>query len=214
MLCSLFLFRLITLDILYTVYGQSSQWMDTFQRDLCRERWNRMDWQGMLRPCKDNLEFGENKLSESLKTSPKYSHILRMDIRKTGEFSKIAIQSRTTEGRVKTVGGDTWRIFVRGPSFITPFVTDLGNGVYQAAFMIMEPGFYKAEINLENSLCNSYKDPPKNWLKQGNILSVPYKGPLDKVFSNTLTSFNLALTMCRLVTKYPVHLRNKLTRSI
>ena len=144
-----------------------TQYVDDFQRSLCRERWKRMDWQQMLRPCKDNLEFGTNKWDDALRTSPAYSHILNMDIKKAGEISKIGIQSRTAEGREKTIGGDTWRVFITGPSQMAPIVSDLENGVYEATFMVMEPGFYKAKVYLESTLCEGLKDPPKGLLKRG-----------------------------------------------
>lgn len=146
------------------------QFLDDFQRGMCRERWKRMDWQQILRPCKDNLEFGDNKWDDSLRTSPDYSHVLSMDIKKVGEFSKIAIQSRTAEGREKTIGGDVWRVFIDGPSNIAPFVSDLENGVYEATFLVMEPGFYKAKIYLESTLCDGIKDPPRSVLKHGTFL--------------------------------------------
>ncbi|XP_065060100.1 uncharacterized protein LOC135687467 [Rhopilema esculentum] len=144
-----------------------SQFLDDFQRSLCRERWKRMDWQQILRPCKENLEFGSSKWKDSLRTSPSYSHVLNMDIKKAGEFSKIAIQSRTAEGREKSIGGDVWRVFISGPSNIAPFVSDLENGVYEATFLAMEPGFYKAKIYLESTLCEGLKDPPREVLKRG-----------------------------------------------
>lgn len=156
-----------TLQFLAVMYLVHSQFLDDFQRSLCRERWKRMDWQQILRSCKDNLEFGENKWADSLKTSPDYSHVLNMDIKKVGEFSKIAIQSRTAEGHEKTIGGDVWRVFIDGPSNIAPFVSDLENGVYEATFLTMEPGFYKAKIYLESTLCDGIKDPPRYVLKQG-----------------------------------------------
>ena len=90
-----------------------------------------------------------------------------LHFKKTGEFSKIAIQSRTGDGRPKSIGGDTWRVFIRGADRLTPFVSDLNNGVYEAKFIAMQPGFYKAEIVLESSLCNAFKNPPQDWLKRG-----------------------------------------------
>eukprot|EP00794_Sanderia_malayensis_P020281 gene20281-22267_t len=170
--------KLVCLSHLLVLIG--CQYLDDFQRSLCRERWKRMDWQQMLRPCRDNLEFGTNKWDDKLRTSPKYSHVLNMDIKKTGEFSKIAIQSRTAEGREKSIGGDTWRVFITGPSHIAPFVSDLENGVYEATFMAMEPGFYKAKIYLESTLCDGLKDPPKYLLKQAGIKRDGREGEYSK----------------------------------
>ena len=166
------LLSLKTFNFLTIICFARSQFLDDFQRSLCRERWKRMDWQQILRPCKDNLEFGENKWANSLKTSPSYSHVLNMDIKKVGEFSKISIQSRTAEGHEKTIGGDVWRVFIDGPSKIAPFVSDLENGVYEATFLVMEPGFYKAKLYLESTLCEGMKDPPRSILKQGIIVFI------------------------------------------
>lgn len=107
-------------------------------------------------------------MDEKIRTSPKYSHTTGIHLKKTGEFSKITIQSLTSDGTIKRSGGDTWRVFIRGEqgAKLTPPVADLNNGVYESKFMLMEPGRYKADIALESSLCESYKDPPQDWLKR------------------------------------------------
>ena len=98
-----------------------------------------------------------------------------MNWKKAGEWNKVTIQSRTATGAIKKTGGDTWRLFIRGErgnkgEYITPFVSDLNNGVYEAKFMMMEPGYYKAEIVLESTLCEAFKDPPQDWLKRGRLI--------------------------------------------
>ncbi|XP_002167809.2 uncharacterized protein LOC100211432 isoform X1 [Hydra vulgaris] len=148
------------------VAGQGSQWIDSFQKTICHDRWSQMDWQSIIRPCRHNNIFGKNVLDEKQRTSPKWSHTLGLHFQKTGEFSKIAIQSRTAEGRNKVIGGDTWRVFIRGADQLTPFVSDMNNGVYETKFIALQPGFYKAEIALESSLCEALKDPPQDWLKR------------------------------------------------
>jgi len=149
-------------------HAQSDLWLDPFQKELCHHRWMQMDWQSILRPCRSNIEFGRNTMEEKIRTSPKYSHTTGLHFKKTGEFSKITIQSRTSDGTIKRSGGDTWRVFIRGNqgAKLTPPVADLNNGVYESKFMLMEPGRYKADIALESSLCESYKDPPQDWLKR------------------------------------------------
>jgi len=162
MLC---IFLFLTFAV-YDTNSQASQWVDTFQKTLCHDRWAQMDWQSILRPCRYNLEFGKNKYEEKQKTSPKWSHTLGLHFKKTGEFSRIGIQSRTGDGHNKNTGGDTWRVFIRGADRITPFVSDLNNGVYEAKFIALNPGFYKAEVILQSTLCQAFKDPPQDWLKR------------------------------------------------
>lgn len=86
---------------------------------------------------------------------------------KTGIFNKLAIQTRTADGHNKQEGGDTWRVFIRGADRITPSITDLNNGVYETKFIALQPGHYKAEIVLQSTLCEAFKDPPQDWLKRG-----------------------------------------------
>ena len=53
---------------------------------------------------------------------------------------------------------------MRGADRITPSITDLNNGVYETKFIAMQPGHYKAEIVLESTLCEAFKDPtPKRF---------------------------------------------------
>lgn len=92
---------------------------------------------------------------------------LGLHFEKTGEFSKVTLQTRTGDGRNKDVGGDTWRMFVRGGDRVTPFISDLNNGVYEAQFIVFQPGLYKVEVVLESTLCEAFKDPPQDWLKRG-----------------------------------------------
>jgi len=150
---------------LFSVAGQTSQWIDTFQKTVCQQRWAQMDWLTILRPCRYKMEYGR-KLEEKEGTSTKWSHTLGLRFEKTGEFSKVAIQSRKSDGRNKKTGGDTWRVFIRGKDNITPFITDLNNGVYEADFIAISPGFYKVEIVLESTLCQAFQDPPSDWLKR------------------------------------------------
>ena len=96
-----------------------------------------------------------------------FLNLTGLHFKKTGEFSKLGIQSRTGDGHNKNIGGDTWRVFIRGADSITPFVSDLNNGVYEAKFIALNPGFYKAEIVLQSTLCEAFKDPPQDWLKRG-----------------------------------------------
>jgi len=156
---------LFSLAYFHFVSGQTSQWIDTFQKTVCQQRWAQMDWLTILRPCRYKMEYGR-KIDEKDRTSTKWSHTLGLKFERTGEFSKLAIQSRKSDGRNKKTGGDTWRVFIRGKDHITPFISDLNNGVYEADFIALSPGFYKVEIVLESTLCQAFQDPPVDWLKR------------------------------------------------
>lgn len=115
---------------------------------------------------------------------------------KTGIFNKLAIQTRTADGHNKQEGGDTWRVFIRGADRITPFITDLNNGVYETKFIALQPGHYKAEIVLQSTLCEAFKDPPQDWLKRGTrssewrkLLKNFYTKMGKKIDTNTMNTF-------------------------
>lgn len=170
-----FLYLLILVNALQ-VHGQS-YWnslqimpsQDNFEIELCRERWSRLDWQYIIRPCVGRTKFGVGALPSTLATNPNMSRIGNMDIRNAGEYSKLTIQSVTQFGMMKTIGGDTWRVLITGPTSVQPIVHDLGNGVYEIPFLIMEPGLYQADIYLEGTLCSQFLDPPTDWFVKGKF---------------------------------------------
>ncbi|KAJ7374436.1 hypothetical protein OS493_007542 [Desmophyllum pertusum] len=123
-----------------------------------------------MKPCYDNVAWGQvkngwGKLNRSNATT---SDVIFKDIRPAGEFSKIFIQSKTSDHRTKLIGGDTWRVYVRGPSSVAATVFDHNNGTYEALFLITETGVYKLLIYLDYSLCDGFKDPPRDWFIKGN----------------------------------------------
>ena len=134
------------------------------------------------------------------------SDIIFKDIRPAGEFSKIFIQSKTSDNRTKLIGGDTWRVYVRGPTSIVATVFDHNNGTYEALFLITEPGVYQLMIYLDYSLCDGFKDPPRDWFiigyhKEGEL------GPLDEYlvqqpFNNGLPALTITVTKAQL--KVPI----------
>ncbi len=84
-----------------------------FQKQWFRMQRARIDWKGMLVPCgyvnsvKNKTLIGYGKINE---TSIKTSFVEYMDIRPVGQFSRIFIRTRTTDGRNKTIGGDFWMV--------------------------------------------------------------------------------------------------------
>ena len=145
------------------------QAQDNFKHDWCRIQRARLDWKDVLRPCWNSTvwetpgRFGINQMSD-----PQKSFISKWDIKPSGEFSRLVIQSVSVNNELKTFGGDSWRIHLYGPSSLAPTVIDLNNGSYEVLFLILEDGEYEAKIFLDYSLCHGFKDPPPYWFKKGN----------------------------------------------
>lgn len=139
-----------------------------FKLAWCQIRMRRYDWKNMIGQCLRQVLWNATPLDEKLQTRASISYVKRMDIKPAGFFSKIYIQSVTVENRNKTIGGDSWRVNIRGPSNMAATVYDINNGLYEAVFLIEEPGFYRAEIVLDYSLCEGFKDPPLDWFIRGN----------------------------------------------
>ena len=140
-----------------------------FQRDWLRQRRARVDWQSMMESCKDDMAWNPVKWDKIHRSDVSTSEIVFWDIRPAGEFSKIFIQSRTSDNRTKLIGGDTWRVYLRGPSKLAATVIDHHNGTYEALFLLTEPGIYIIMINLDYSLCDGFRDPPHDWFTRGNV---------------------------------------------
>ncbi|XP_012555003.1 uncharacterized protein LOC101234683 isoform X1 [Hydra vulgaris] len=139
-----------------------------FNDKLCQERKHRMDWLSMLEPCKSKMDFGMHIYSY-LKTEVNYSYISDLHLRNTGDYSSFRIKTYDTTRKPKTIGGDTWRVFIRGPVYIEPYVYDLNNGEYEVLFFTLDAGMYQIEVILEGSLCSSYVNPPYDWFKKGDF---------------------------------------------
>nr|XP_058954989.1 uncharacterized protein LOC131782275 [Pocillopora verrucosa] len=140
-----------------------------FTKHWCRQRRARRDWQAMILPCKNKMPWNSSRDIEKNATDPDASFISLWDIRPAGQYSRFSIQSQTKEGHPKLEGGDSWRVVIRGPSFISPTVIDHGNGTYEVLFLAMEAGVYKASVILDFTSCNGFKDPPVDWFIIGNV---------------------------------------------
>ena len=141
-----------------------------FRNEWLRQRRARVDWQSMIQPCIDNLAWGlvKNQWGKTNRSSAAASEIVYQEIKPAGEFSKIFIQSKTVNNQTKLIGGDTWRVYLRGPSSVAATVFDHQNGTYEALFLLTEPGIYQVLIFLDYSLCDGFKDPPPDWFIKGN----------------------------------------------
>ena len=139
-----------------------------FKLAWCQIRMRRYDWKNMIGHCLKQVPWDATPLDEKLQTRASISYVTHMDIKPAGFVSKIYIQSVSIENRNKTIGGDSWRVDIRGPSNMAATVHDNNNGLYEAVFLIEEPGLYRAEIVLDYSLCEGFKDPPLDWFIRGN----------------------------------------------
>ena len=140
-----------------------------FIETWCRLKLFRTDWKRVLRPCADNMEWGKNTgyWRHQTRTDAAKSYLTLWDIRPAGQFSRFEIQSVTKDNLDKKIGGDSWRVHIRGPSSMSPTVIDHNNGKYEVIFLVLEPGKYDVEVVLEYSLCDGYKDPPRDWFIKG-----------------------------------------------
>lgn len=139
-------------------------------RQWCRTRRARVDWEQMLKPCKGNIQWG-TKLpgwESEYRTDPDESYISLWDIRPCGEFSRLSIRTVASNGLEKRIGGDSWRVQLKGPASVAGTVFDHMNGTYEVLFLIIEPGDYQVEAILDHSLCDGFTDPPPNWFVVGN----------------------------------------------
>ena len=105
-------------------------------------------------------------------TSPEQSEIFGIQIRPAGEYSRFFVQSRTRGAQKKTIGGDSWRVYLDGPSYLAGTVFDHNNGVYEVLFLIMEPGVYKIDMRLDYTLCDGLIDPPVDWFRNGKLKDI------------------------------------------
>ena len=163
-----------------------SRRLQDFRHDWLRQRRARVDWKNIIKPCVDNVAWGlvKEHWGKTNRSNAATSEIIFQDIRPAGEFSKIFIQSKTSDNRTKLIGGDTWRVYVRGPASIVATVFDHDNGTYEALFLITEPGVYQLMIYLDYSLCDGFKDPPRDWFIVGDAQGAHQRegilGPLDE----------------------------------
>ena len=160
--------------------------LEDFRREWLRQRRIRVDWKNIIKPCVDNMAWGlvKEHWGKTNRSNATTSDIIFKDIRPAGEFSKIFIQSKTSDNRRKLIGGDTWRVYVRGQTSIAATVFDHNNGTYEALFLITEPGVYQLMIYLDYSLCDGFKDPPRDWFIIGDVQGTNHRngvlGPLDE----------------------------------
>ena len=150
-----------------SIADESPETFEKLEPDWCRVRNARVDWVQMLKPCAQNMSWWHKNWDKNERTNAEKSVIISKDIKPTGAYSKFFIQSRASDGRNKATGGDSWRVKIKGKASISPTVIDLKNGQYEVIFMPLDPGRYRAEIYLDYSLCDGFRDPPEDWFIRG-----------------------------------------------
>ena len=100
--------------IFYFAKTNETNEIDDFRREWLRQHRARSDWQAIIKPCYDNMAWGKVKAGwgKVNRTNAFTSKIIFQDIRPAEEYSKIFIQSKTSDNRTKVIGGDTWRVHV------------------------------------------------------------------------------------------------------
>lgn len=160
-----------------------------FKLTWCQTRMRRYDWKNVIGQCLKHVPWDAISPDKKLQTQALRSYVKQMDIRPAGFFSKIYIQSVSVENVHKTIGGDSWRVDIRGPSNMAATVYDKDNGLYEAVFLPQESGSYWAEIVLDYSLCEGFKDPPLDWFIRGNKIVPWIEDCLWKFGSQEIVAF-------------------------
>lgn len=129
----------------------------------------RVDYKRILSPCKLYMQWKPSYPSKGpyTMTSANNSYVT-LDIQPAGQYSTIRIDTFSRKNTKKRIGGDSWRIHVQGVTSVPMVVVDHNNGSYEASFLLTRPGVYNAEIYLDYTLCDGYKDPPEGWFIKGN----------------------------------------------
>ena len=146
---------------------KTSHQVESFQESWCRIHQARVHLDSILKPCFHDISWNGPSPNRELQTDASKSLISIFDIRPAGQFSRFSIQTKTRNGKLKHIGGDSWRVLLLGPATVSPTMFDHGNGTYEFLFLVMDPGVYKLDITLDYSLCDGYREPPKNWFIVG-----------------------------------------------
>ena len=164
----------VTLKPLVTRASSNNRLVEEFQHDWLRHRRTLVDWERLISTCVGQEDWRSAKpgWGKENRTNAASSMISQWELRPAGEYSRFFIESRTENGRAKNIGGDSWRVYLRGPASLDATVFDHGNGSYEAFFLLLEPGVYRVLIYLDYSLCDGYKNPPRNWFMTGEVNSL------------------------------------------
>lgn len=144
-----------------------------FLRTWARVQRAQLDVGELLGACKSCVEGKHGPLCAHpdpfQKTDAKSSSISSEIIQPSGDFSRVFIKTRNASGYYRTSGGDGWQVYLKGPSYLTASVFDLGNGTYEVVFLPVIPGEYKLYANLIYTACIGIKKPPETHKRLGRL---------------------------------------------
>lgn len=132
------------------------------------QRRMRFDYNRLIEPCKNNMKWQPLYAERTpyTMTSIKYSNV-SLHINPFGQYSRLTIETFSLMNTRKNIGGDSWRVFVKGESSVPVTMLDNIDGTYEASFLLLEPGEYRIELYLEYTLCDGMKDPPNGFFAKG-----------------------------------------------
>lgn len=156
-----------------------------FLKTWCRIQQSQLDVNKLLgtcRHCVGNIPRSPTcDRTPSQKTDIRYSYVSWKDIQPAGDFSRIFINTRNSSNQEKSNGGDYWRVFLNGPSFLSATVFDLGNGTYEAVFLPVVAGRYKLDVILVYTQCKGVIDPLRYSTDSG---MAPSRSNVDEFMGN------------------------------
>ena len=130
------------------------------------------DWKALMNPCKSAMSWlNESSIEAKDKfgTKANMTKIIYRMINREGQCSTVIVQTYSSNGNPKSIGGDSWRAVLRGKVVHFAFVFDRMDGSYEVHFCPFESGTYSLELTLEFSLCDGVRDPPRGWFEKGDI---------------------------------------------
>ena len=151
-----------------TTFNNFQERVDYFTTYWILQHTMRTNYRKIIAPCENNMDwwpFYPDYTPDRITSANK--SLITVDIQAAGQYSRLLIESYSRLNTEKVEGGDSWRVHIVGTTSIPVTVLDNQDGSYEASFLIVEPGIYFAEIFLDYTLCDGYKDPPPDWFVQG-----------------------------------------------
>lgn len=144
-----------------------------FLRTWARIQRTQLDLTELLGPCMKCVEQKCKNTNSREKTDAKASYISRHNIQPIGDFSRVYIKTKNANGSYRVSGGDGWQVYLKGPSYLTSSVFDLGNGTYEVVFLPVVPGEYKLYAYLIYTACTGIRKPPEAQTSLGKVMIYP-----------------------------------------
>ena len=127
-----------------------------------------LDYGKVMEPCKHDMNWKPYYIERTpyLVTSANYSKAT-LHLKPAGQYSRLLIEAYSLMNTPKSIGGDSWRVLVKGTASVPVTIIDNMNGSYEASFLILDAGPYFIDLYLEYTLCDGFKDPPLGWFSKG-----------------------------------------------